>query len=58
MVVCHCKAVNDARIRELATTQCTTTADVAKKCGAGSDCGSCLTVIEELLTSIAGRPGQ
>lgn len=49
MVVCHCKAVNDASINELLTGGQLTVDDIAERCGAGTDCGGCLETIEHLL---------
>jgi len=49
MVVCHCEAVNDERIRATVRSGAQTLADVAAGCRAGSRCGGCLPVVEELL---------
>jgi bacterioferritin-associated ferredoxin len=54
MVICHCKAINDAAIRDLIARAGTTADDVAELCGAGTDCGACRPTIEDLLES-AGR---
>lgn len=51
MVVCHCKAVNDAAIRELIAASALTADDVAARCGAGTDCGGCRDTIEDLLAN-------
>ncbi len=48
MVVCHCLAVNDRRIRSLAATS-SSVADITSHCGAGGDCGSCIGRIDALL---------
>ena len=50
MMVCHCFAVNDRRITELADEIGSPSVDdIRAVCGASSDCGSCATTIRELL---------
>lgn len=53
MVVCHCKAVNDAVIRRLIESGNETAAAITERCGAGSDCGGCTETIQWLLDSRA-----
>lgn len=49
MIVCHCFAISDARIRAL-IDDCATVREVMSRCGAGRDCGSCRAAIETLLS--------
>lgn len=49
MVVCHCEAINDGRIRSLICDQCTTIADIAARCGAGAQCGGCVNLIQSVI---------
>jgi bacterioferritin-associated ferredoxin len=49
MVVCQCYAVNDRTIRAEIASGALDADDVAQRCGAGSRCGGCRTVVEELL---------
>lgn len=49
MIVCHCFAISDARIRAL-IDDCATVREVMSRCGAGRDCGSCRVAIETLLS--------
>lgn len=49
VLVCHCTAVNDARIVEEALAGAVCPDEVAAKCGAGSRCGGCRPTIERLL---------
>lgn len=49
MIVCHCFAVNDRRIRELVQSGAMSVADVISACDAGRDCGSCVTTIRQLV---------
>ena len=49
MVVCHCKAINADFIAGLFATRKYTLTELTEQCGAGSDCGSCLELIECML---------
>ncbi len=49
MIVCQCLATNEAAIRRLAAHGGTTVRDVSKACGAGTDCGSCVAMIQAVL---------
>lgn len=51
MVICHCKVINDAAIRELVAASVVTADDIASRCGAGAECGGCRDAIEELLAT-------
>jgi bacterioferritin-associated ferredoxin len=49
MYVCHCQAVTDHTIDEVVSAGATTIDEIARRCGAGSDCGGCWDALEELL---------
>ena len=49
MIVCQCLATNEATIRHLAAHGASGVADIGVACGAGTDCGSCLTTIRAVL---------
>lgn len=49
MLVCHCKAVPERRIRAEAVLGAASVDEVGDRCGAGTDCGGCRPVIEEIL---------
>lgn len=48
MIVCHCKAVNDRRIKALVDDGATMN-EIAMECGAGRDCGTCVAEIQAML---------
>ena len=54
MYVCHCRAVNDRTVRAAADAGAVTVDDLMRACGAGTDCGGCHGVLEELLASTSG----
>ena len=53
MVVCHCQAVNDKAIVAEILSGALDADAVAARCGAGSRCGGCRPVVEELLAAHA-----
>ena len=61
VIVCHCHGVSDRRIRREARRGVTCPEDLAAACGAGSDCGGCRPLIEDLLLDVRvldGTPVQ
>jgi len=56
MLVCHCKGLSEREIDHAIRAGAATPCDVARSCGAGSVCGGCLPVIDELLESRAAPP--
>lgn len=54
MVICHCAAVNDRAIRELAGAASSVEA-LGSACGAGADCGGCVRKIQRLLDTLDGE---
>ena len=53
MVVCHCRAVNDKAIVAEILSGALDADALAERCGAGSRCGGCRPVVEELLAEHA-----
>lgn len=49
MLVCHCRAVNERRVREVIEHGARDEFDIAEACGAGGDCGGCVPVISDIL---------
>jgi DNA-binding FadR family transcriptional regulator/bacterioferritin-associated ferredoxin len=54
VLVCHCAAVYDDRVREVIDAGASDVAAVASACGAGSFCGGCVPSIAALLSSATG----
>jgi bacterioferritin-associated ferredoxin len=54
--VCSCHAVTEQRIREEIQDGAATPREIAKGCGAGTDCGSCVRRIQALLGHHGARP--
>jgi len=51
MIVCHCKAVSDRRVRTAIRAGAGCRKAIARACGAGAGdrCGACRPVVDELL---------
>ena len=55
MVVCHCFALNDAAISEVVDSGLVDVDAVVEACGAGSKCGGCRPLIEEVLQQLVTK---
>ena len=49
MIVCHCHVVNDRTVRAAVANGAADIDDVARACGAGTDCGGCEDAIDSLI---------
>jgi bacterioferritin-associated ferredoxin len=49
VVVCHCEAVNDERIRAEVRSGARTLTDVVLSCRAGATCGGCVPLVAEVV---------
>ena len=49
MVVCLCKGVSDKKIRWLVQNGATSLREVVASCKAGSDCGTCVFQVKEII---------
>ena len=55
MLVCHCKGLTDREIRCAIRAGASTQREVSSECGAGSVCGGCRPLIDELLECRGAR---
>ncbi|MGB3410327.1 MAG: (2Fe-2S)-binding protein [Microthrixaceae bacterium] len=51
MIVCHCHGVSDRRIESEMLLGATSVEDIGERCGAGTNCGGCIPLIENILES-------
>ncbi|MGH8932244.1 MAG: (2Fe-2S)-binding protein [Egibacteraceae bacterium] len=58
MLVCHCKAVFERRVRKAIADGARDEFDVAIACGAGTGCGGCVPTITRLLREASGETAQ
>jgi bacterioferritin-associated ferredoxin len=55
VLLCHCRAVSDRAIRTAIACGARCPDDVARACGAGTDCGGCRPAVEDLLAEADAR---
>jgi len=62
MILCHCSGVTDTTIKRLVAAGASSTAEVARLCGAGLRCPPCREAVAELVRdgapSAASRTSQ
>jgi bacterioferritin-associated ferredoxin len=58
MLVCHCKGVSERELRSAIQSGACTRRELARECGAGSVCGGCRPVIDELIDAHAPRRAE
>ncbi|HME73770.1 MAG TPA: (2Fe-2S)-binding protein [Myxococcota bacterium] len=49
MIVCHCNGISDRAIRRAVRNGARSLHQIARFCAAGSGCGGCRAVIEEIM---------
>lgn len=54
MIVCSCRAVSDRTVRAAIASGAETVDEVAARCGAGEQCGSCWPSLARLLDDQRG----
>jgi bacterioferritin-associated ferredoxin len=52
VIVCSCRAVSDSVVRSAILSGADEPDEVAQRCGAGTDCGSCLATVERMLADL------
>jgi bacterioferritin-associated ferredoxin len=50
MIVCICKGLSEKAIQGVVQDGAQTVADIGAACGAGTDCGTCIGSLEELIS--------
>jgi len=53
MIVCLCHAVSDRDLDKVIESGATTVEEIGQRCGAGTDCGTCLGELRERLAGDA-----
>jgi bacterioferritin-associated ferredoxin len=51
MIVCVCRGVSERQVEAAVAEGATTMDQVARACGAGTDCGACRFMVRELAES-------
>ena len=55
MYVCICNGVTEQQVRDAAEAGCKTTGEMTMRTGAGANCGSCLSLVGDLLQEVQAR---
>lgn len=58
MIVCHCHAVSDRTLRRCIREGCATSRDLGECTGAGTGCGGCEALIEEIVEEELARGAE
>ena len=58
MVVCHCKAIFEREVRALVRAGADSRPELARACGAGTDCGGCRPVLDQIIAEESGACGK
>jgi bacterioferritin-associated ferredoxin len=58
MLVCHCRCVSDRQIRAAICSGAQTVEQVSDLCGAGTGCGGCRELIDEIIAGEAPPPSM
>ena len=58
MIVCHCRALSDRKIREVIRRGAHSPREVAIACHAGRTCGGCIPLVRELIASETSRAAR
>lgn len=52
VIICHCNGVSDRQLRRELRQGVSCPDELARRCGAGTDCGGCMQFIEDLLVDV------
>jgi bacterioferritin-associated ferredoxin len=52
VIACSCKAVREQTVRVAVAAGARTVADIGAMCGAGTKCGGCVELLEEILVEV------
>ena len=54
MIVCICNGISDREVRAAAEAGAQTLSDLASRCNAGTDCGSCRLALTDIVRDCNG----
>jgi len=56
VIVCFCRGLSESDLRAVVRAGAWTVDDVSAACGAGTDCGACRVVVEDVVAEATGAP--
>jgi len=54
MLVCSCHAVFESTVRQAVANGASCVDSIRESCGAGSDCGTCISHLEDIIEELDG----
>ena len=54
MIVCFCRALSESDLHRVVAAGAWTVEAVTAACGAGTDCGACQSVVEDVVVEASG----
>jgi bacterioferritin-associated ferredoxin len=54
VIVCFCRGLSESDLRAVVAAGAGTVDDVSAVCGAGTDCGACRMVVEDVVAEAGG----
>jgi len=55
MIVCLCRALSEHELRGVVAAGARSAEEISESCGAGADCGACLSMLDRLVHDVRGR---
>ena len=55
MIVCVCHRVSEKKVKQAIANGATSVSDVARTCGAGTECGACCVEIRDMIQAKNGH---
>ena len=55
MIVCLCRGLSERDLRRMLAAGVQSTEEISESCGAGADCGACLSMLDRLVDDVRGR---
>jgi len=55
MLICLCRGLSERDLRGLVVAGLGSTEEISQSCGAGGDCGACLSTIDRLVDDVLSR---
>jgi bacterioferritin-associated ferredoxin len=55
MIVCLCRGLSERDLRSMVAADVYSTEELSASCGAGADCGACLSMLDRLVDDVRCR---
>ena len=55
MIVCLCRGLSERDLRGVVAAGARSAEEISESCGAGADCGACLSMLDRLVHDVRGR---